>query len=59
MKISLNKTSNIVVDMTLEKTSDITVEEIVKQGTIFDQIICWASTSKVKSMQEAVKYQYD
>ena len=54
----INKTSNIVVDKTVGKTSSITVEELVKQGTIFGTIMCWASTSSVNEIQEAVKYQY-
>ena len=54
----LNKTSNIVVDTPVGKTSSITVEEVVKQGTIFGPIICCASTSRVNEIQEAVKYQY-
>ena len=54
----INKTSNIVVDKTVGKTSSITAEELVKQGTIFGTIMCWASTSSVNEIQEAVKYQY-
>ena len=54
----INKTSNIVVTKTVGKTSSITVEELVKQGTIFGTIMCWASTSSVNEIQEAVKYQY-
>ena len=54
----INKTSNIVVDTPIGKTSSITVEEIVKHGTIFGPIMCCASTSIVKEIQEAVKYQY-
>ena len=30
----INKTSNIVVDAPVRKTTSITVEEVVKQGTI-------------------------
>ena len=52
----INKTSNIVVDKTVGKTSSITVEELVKQGTIFGTIMCWAPTSSVNEIQEAVKY---
>ena len=52
------KTSNIVVDTTVRKTSSITVEEVVKQRTIFGPIMCCASTSKVNEIHEAVKYQY-
>ena len=54
----INKTSNIVVDTTVGKTSSITVEEAVKQGTTFGPIMCCASTSRVNEIQEAVKYQY-
>ena len=54
----INKTSNIVVDTPVGKTSSITVEEVVKQGTIFGPIMCCASTSRVNGIQEAVKYQY-
>ena len=54
----INKTSNIVVDKPVGKTSSIIVEEVVKQGTIFGPIVCCASTSKVNAIQEAVKYQY-
>ena len=54
-----NKTSNIVVDTPAGKASSITVEEVVKQGTIFGPIMCCASTSRVNAIQEAVKYQYD
>ena len=54
----INETSNIVVDTPVRKTSSITVEEVVKQGTIFGQIMYCASTSRVSRIQEAVKYQY-
>ena len=54
----INKTSNIVVDIPVGKTSSITVGEVVKQGTIFGPIMCCASTSRVNEIQEAVKYQY-
>ena len=54
----INKTSNIVVDTPVGKTSSITVEEVVKQGTTFGVIICCASTLRVNEIQEAVKYQY-
>ena len=54
----INKTSNIVVDTPVGKTSSITVEEVVKQGTTFGPIMCCASTSRVNEIQEAVKYQY-
>ena len=54
----INKTSNIVVDKPVGKASSITVEEVVKQGTISGPIVCCASTSKVNAIQEAVKYQY-
>ena len=54
----INKTSNIVVDTPVGKTSSITVEEVVKQGTIFGPIMCCASTSRVNEIQEAVKYEY-
>ena len=54
----INKTSRIVVDTPVGKTSSITVEQVVKQGTIFDPIMCCASTSRVNEIQEAVKYQY-
>ena len=36
----INKTSNIVVDTPVGKTSSITVEEVVKQGTIFGPVMC-------------------
>ena len=54
----INKTANTAVDTSVGKTSSITVEEVVKQGTIFGPVICCASTSKVNAIQEAVKYQY-
>ena len=53
-----NETSNIVVDTPVGKTSCTTVEEVVKQGTIFGTILCCASTSRVNEIQKAVKYQY-
>ena len=40
------------------KISRITVEEVVRQGTIFGPIMCCASTLKVNTVQETVKYQY-
>ena len=55
----LNKISNIVVGTPVGKTSSITIEEIVKQGTIFGPIMCCASTSRVNTIQESVKYHYD
>ena len=54
----INKTSNIVVDTPVGRKSSITVEEVVKQGTIFGPIMCCASTSRVNTIQESVKYQY-
>ena len=54
----INKTSNIVVDTPVGKTSSITIEEVVKQGNIFGPIMCCASTSRVNVIQEAVKYRY-
>ena len=54
----INKTSNIVVDTPVGKTSNITVEKKVKQGAILDSIMCCASTSEINTIQEAVKYQY-
>ena len=46
----INKTSNIVVDTPVGKTPSITVEELVKQETIFDPIMCCVSTSKVNQI---------
>ena len=54
----INKTSNTVVDTLVGKTSSITVEEVVKEGTIFGPIMCCVSISRVNTIQEAVKYQY-
>ena len=54
----INKTSNIVVDTPVGKTSSITVEEVMKQGTIFGPIMCCASTSRVNAIQEAMIYHY-
>ena len=54
----INKTSNIVVETPVGKTSSITAEEVVKQGTVFGPIMCCASISRVNTIQEAVKYQY-
>ena len=54
----INKTSNIAVDTPVGKTSSITVEEVVKQGTIFGPTMCCESTSRVNAIHEAVKYQY-
>ena len=41
----INKTSNIAVDTEVGKALTITVEEVVKQGTIFGPIMCCSSTS--------------
>ena len=38
----INKTSNIVADTPVGKVSSIAVEEVVKQGTNFDAIMCCA-----------------
>ena len=54
----INKTSNIAVDTPVGKRSSITVEEVVKQGTIYGPIMSCASTSRVNQIQEAVEYQY-
>ena len=40
----INKTSNIVVDTPVGKISSITVEELVKQETIFGPVMYYAST---------------
>ena len=45
----INKTLNIIVDTPVGKTSSITVEEVVKQITIFGPIMCCASTSRVNT----------
>ena len=50
-----SKTSNVVVDTPVGKTPNITVEQVVN---IFGSIMCFVSTSKVNTIQEAVKYQY-
>ena len=54
----INKTSNIAVNTPVGKTSSITVENVIKQGTIFRPILCCVSISKVNTIHEAVKYQY-
>ena len=54
----INKTPNIVADTPVRKTSSITVEKLVKKGTIFIPTICCVSTSRVNAIQETVKYQY-
>ena len=54
----INKTSNIVADTPVGKTSSTTLEEVVKQGTVFGLIMCRASQSRINEIQEAVKYQY-
>ena len=54
----INKTSNTVVDIPVGKTSSITVEEVVKQGTISGPIMHCASASRVNEIQETVKYLY-
>ena len=48
----------MLVDLPVGKTLSITVEEVVQQETIFDPIMCCASTSRVNTIQESVKYQY-
>ena len=52
----INKTSNIAVDTPVGKTLSITVEEVVKQETMFGRIKCCASISRVNAIQVAVKY---
>ena len=52
----ISKTSNIVADTPVGKTSSKTVEEVMKQGTIFGPIMCCTSTLRVNETQEAVKY---
>ena len=54
----INKTSNIVADTPVGKTSSKTVGEVMKQGTIFGPIMCCTSTSRVNEIQEVVNYQY-
>ena len=54
----INKTSNIVFDTPVGKTSSITFEEVAKQGTIFGPIMCCASTLRVNGIQQEVNYQY-
>ena len=54
----INTTSNIAVDMAVGKTSNITIEEIVKQGTTFGSIMCCTSIYKVNNIQETLKYRY-
>ena len=40
----MNITSNNVLDTPVGETSSIIVEEVEKKGTIFDPIMCGAST---------------
>ena len=50
--------SILQLNSTAWKTLNITVEEAVKQETIFGPIMCCVSSSRVNKIQEAVKCQY-
>ena len=54
----INKAWDTLADTPVGKTSSITVKEVVKQGTLFVPVMCCASTSRVNTIPESVKYQY-
>ena len=54
----MNKKAEIIVDTTVGQTGSISIKEIVKQGSIFRPILCYATTSRVNNIGETVQYSY-
>ena len=54
----MNKKAEIIVHTTVCHTESISIKEIDKQGSIFGQILCCATTSRVKNIGETVQYSY-
>ena len=57
MLYEINKKAEATVDTTVGQTESINMKEIVKPGSIFGPIMCWATTSKVNKIGE-VQYSY-
>ena len=55
----MNKKAEIIVDTTVGQTGSISIKEIVKQGSIFRPIMCYATTSRVNNIGETVQYSYE
>ena len=54
----MNKKAEIIVDTTVGQTENISIKEIVKQGSIFGPIMCCATTSRVNNIGETIQYSY-
>ena len=55
MIYQLNKEAVVQIKTPIGTTKDITIEELVRQGTVFGPLFCCASTAKVNDIGEPVK----
>ena len=54
MVYQMNKEAKITIDTPVGKTNEISVENIVRQGTIYGPVLCGISTDKVNKVGETV-----
>ena len=54
----MNKETDKIIRIPVRNTDNVQVKEVVKQGTIFGPIMCYAETFTVNSIREEVKYKY-
>ena len=54
MLYEMNKESHIVIERPVAMTDSITVNEIVKQGTIFGPKLCSVTTEKINGIGEEI-----
>ena len=50
MLFEMNKKAEIIKDKTVGQTERINIKEIVKQRSVFEQIMCYTTTSKVNNI---------
>ena len=55
----INKKAKIVADTPVGQTEIININEILKQGSSFKQIMCRLATSKVNDIGKRVQYHYE
>ena len=52
----MNKETDKIIRIPVRNTDNVQVKEVVKQGTIFGPIMCYAETFTVNSIREELKY---
>ena len=50
----MNQEANIVINTPIGTTQEITIQEVVRQGTVYGPVFCCASTVKVNDIGESV-----